>query len=459
MKKFIIIISAALALAACAKENPVEVVTGGETVLTVTGEASRTYLDNMSVMWKTGEAIVLFSRTGEEYSSHKFTCDSDSTKTAVFKGDGGIAIDANAYVLYPYSETAEVDCTAGVKIKTNLSTISQKVYPDTFVDGLNIAVGQCTKDRTVTMKNVGTLLKFTLTQEGVDTLRCIEIVSNGGEVIAIDGPATIDWNGGEPTVAPGIGASTSDVITLLPGNGTFEADSTYYVWVTPGTLASGITVNLYSHKLYKAPKAGTSALVAVRNQIVDLEQVKDLVYSKPVVETKTIEFDFTGTPQEGWPTKDKWVTVEVAPVPDSTCCYKKSETESYPFVIAACRAAKEARIAWATAEKGTGLTLYAAQRFLGLPAIEGYRLAEVHCVQGTLPRSSRKGAICDRITETTAEAYSTVDGSEPMGGTHQVWDVENLHYYLRTTEKGKVYYLTCTAGGIGSKKITLVYTK
>jgi len=166
-------------------------------------------------------------------------------------------------------------------------------------------------------------------------------------------------------------------------------------------------------------------------------------------ETKTLTFDFTGTVQTGWPTKDKWMIVETAPVPDSTVIYKLDEV-NYPFVICSCRDAKQARIAWTS----SGLTIYAAQRFLGLPALSGWKLIGVKCTQSTTPASSRKAGITDKVTATSSESYSYVTGGESV-----VWDVNTITYSLAGTQANTVYYLACTAGGVGYAKIELTYEK
>jgi len=449
MKKILFMTAVALVSAACNKDNTASVYEN-ETELAASAdcESTKTHLEGPKVLWDANDAITVFSvGAGGSIVSNKFGT-TESGATVVFKGDG-IALDENVHGYYPYTE--DIAFSDGVFGVPELNTVSQKVTPSTFAPGTNIAVGKYDKNgKILAFRNVGAYLKFTLTQEGADTIRKIEIRSNAGEPLAIKGGCSISYNEGNPVITPAEGAESSDVVKILPSEGAFATGATYYVWLRPGTFSSGITLTLYSRTLMVAQKKGASSLTVNRNDIIDLGSIGGLVYEAGARERKTLEFDFTGAAQEGWPTKDKWLNVETAPVPDSTVIYKMEGGAEYPFILSACRAATQARVAWA----GTGITIYAAQRFLGLPPVEGYRLFAVKCVQGTSPKSSRKGAITDRVTESTADPYSVVSGGESV-----VWDTENIEYYLDETDANTVYYLACTAGGIGSKTITLVYEK
>lgn len=436
MKKIYIIIAAALAMVACTKND----ISAPVASLTASTEAgTKTALDGMSVVWNAGDAINVFSKDGIK----KFAT-ADGGATAVFKGEG-VAIDETTLALYPYD--AEATAVGGI-ISTTFSSTEQKVVSGNFAQERNIAAAKCGADKKASFKNAGAYLKFTLTQEGADTIRRIEIKANGGEKIAVNGKVSIDLNG-EPVIAADASAETSDVITLTPEADAF-ANATYYVWVMPGTYADGITVTLVTPTQMTATKVGTSSLDAGRNKIVDLGEIGGLAYKAKEAEIKTLTFDFSGTAQEGWPTKDKWNKVETAPLEDTYCTYTMEDSSTYTFVLTQCLAAVDARIAWSA----TGLTLYASQRFVGLPALEGYKLIGVKCIQGTAPKTTRKGAITSKITESTEDPYCFVSGGES-----QVWNVEEISYYLEGTEVNTVYYLACTAGGIGSKSIELKYEK
>jgi len=445
MKKILVITVAALTLAACNKDNTVPV-SDFSTELSASTDcgATKTHLEGTKVIWDANDAINVFSVGAQsEIVSSKFGT-TETGETVVFKGDG-IKLDENVHGFYPYIEG--MTFSEGVFSVPELNTVKQKVSNSTFLPEKNIAAGKY-EGNVLAFHNVGAYLKFTLTQEGADTVRKVEIRSNGGEAIAFNGACTVSYNGGNPVLSTV--ENSSDVIKIVPESGSFTTGETYYVWIMPGTYSSGISLTLYSKTLMVAEKKGVSSLNADRNEIVDLGSIGGLVFQAGTREKKTLEFDFTGAAQEGWPTADKWKTVETAPVPDSTVIYKMADETEYPFILGACRAATQARVAWT----GTGVTIYAAQRFLGLPPVAGYRLFAVKCVQGTTPKTSRKGAITDRITETTSEPYGVISGGESV-----VWDTETVEYYLDETEVNTVYYLACTAGGIGSKKITLVYEK
>jgi len=437
MKKIAIIFFAALAAVACNRNNTTPEVTGAE--LFATNDAAKTQLNGMNVLWEEGDAINVFAQ-GESY---KFAT-AQSGASVKFKG-GNVTIDNTTYALYPYVDTATF---ASDVFTTSVSTAEQKVKKGTFTSKMNLAVAQCDNAKKATFTSVGALLKFRLSQAGADTLKRIEIKANGGEAIAIEGKADITYNSGNPTIAAASGAKTSDVIVLTPESGSFVSNDTYYVWVVPGNYAGGITVKLVTKTLMEGEKTSATALNIARNSIVDLGDIENITYKKKG-ETKTLTFDFSGTAQEGWPTSDKWRT-DTAPLSDSLCTYVMADQSKYNFLLCECRAATQSRIAWTA----TGITLYAAQRFLGLPALKEYKLVQVKCVQGTTPKNTRKGAITDKVTETSSETYSCVTGGESV-----FWDVNEISYYLEDTKVNTVYYLTCTLGGIGASSIALTYEK
>lgn len=439
MKKIFVITLAAFAFAACSKN--IETPTVNTIIATTDCNIQKTQLDGAKVVWESGDAINVFCQG----TSYKFATE-DSGETAKFSGDG-IALSENVYSYFPYTDG--ISFSGGVFTGASMSTTVQTLKADNMGSKTNIAVGKY-NGTALKFLNAGAFLKFKLTQEGADTLRKIELKSNNGETIAFDGSFGVNYNSGAPVISIDGSAEKSATVKLKAEGGQFETGKTYYVWVVPGTFAAGVTITLYGPTLYEAKKVGSTSLSVSRNDIIDLGEIGGLTFSESATEKKTLVFDFTGTAQEGWPTKDHWGSVEEAPFPDSTVVYTMVDKTKYNFVLSCCQAATESRIAWT----GTGVTLYAAQRFLGLPVVKGYRLFAVKCVQGTTPRTSRKGAITDRVTQTTADPYHPTSGGESV-----VWDTANVSYYLDETKADTMYYLACTAGGIGTSVMTLIYEK
>ena len=445
MKKILTLAVAALSLAACIKTNPTV-----EQNMTLTASmesgVTKSHLsveDGIGkVLWDANDQICVFSQEAGEMKCSVFSTQ-EGGATALFKGPG-ITLDANVTALYPAFD--EVSFTEADGILFDADNSTQKVLDGTFDQKLNLAAGQWAGEKKLSFRNVGALLSFKLTQERADTIRRIELKSNDGSPLCFSGPAAVKWVDGAPVVTPGEG--TSDVVKILPAGETFQTGETYYVWLLPGQHPDGITLTMISPTQMTAVKAGTSALTLERNQLVDLGEIGGIEWKAKETEKKALHFDFSGTAQEGWPTKDKW---KEAPG-DSVCVYHLGD-EDYKFILTDCTDATLARVAWVS----PNLIWYAGARYLGLPALEGYRLIKVSAVLN-LASKSRKAAITTQIydSKATPDMMDIVPGGEELE-----WSTkgETYTYNLEGTEAGKVYYLVCTKTSIGTSVLDLVYEK
>lgn len=249
------------------------------------------------------------------------------------------------------------------------------------------------------------------------------------------------------------GTTKKNFVTIDPQNITFNTTG-FDVWFT--TLPFSMDKDEAFRLEVKTSADTYTASITLSRELsfkagVVSEFVYDYLKGQPQVETKKLNFDFSGSALAGWPTSDKWKTVTEAPLDDVYCTYQLDDTD-YQFVLTQCKAATDARIAWT----GTGLTMYAAQRFVGLPVLTGYKLVKVECTQGTGAKSSRMGGITSKVTDTTTEAYSYVAGGEQVA-----WNGDNANpvFILSNTVKDTMYYLTCTGGGIGVSRLVLTYEK
>ena len=171
----------------------------------------------------------------------------------------------------------------------------------------------------------------------------------------------------------------------------------------------------------------------------------------PGPETLNLHFDFTGEPLEGWPTSDNWKTTGPG---NLTCVYPLDGT-NYSFILTECGNASAARVAWVK-DKG-GLILYASWRYLGLPAIDGYKLVKVSGNLCLANNSKRKAGISKSVVENnTTGTNEFVTGGDPIGWTTQG---TTYAYNLSGTEANTVYYLTCTSTSIGTSVLDLTYEK
>lgn len=448
MKKIMTVMAAALTLAACEKSTPLAVPV---TELSATLEAgdTKSHIAENKVLWDANDEINVFSQAEGAYVNSKFAT-SDGGATAVFKGPG-IALDNNVYALYPYNANATCDASTG--IGTAAAFNEQKVVNGSFGKEVNLAVGKYAGEKSISFKNVGALLSFKLTQERADTIRRIEIKANDGTPLAFTGAASIQWNEGAPVLSTAPGAETSDVIKLTPSAETFATGDTYYVWVMPGEY-KGITITLVSPTQMTAVKTGENTLTIARNQVVSLGEIGGLEFKAKTVETKTLSFDFTGDPLEGWPTTDNWQDG-----PGEKACIYPLDGVNYEFFLTDVGNGTKARVAWVKS-KG-GLLWYAGWRYLGLPAIENFKLIKVSGVMCLATNAKRKAGIVTAVAPTNEEltveqAHTFVKGGESTGWTT---GGETYTFNLEETEANTRYYLMCTATSIGVSKLDLVYEK
>ncbi len=455
MKKIMTFITAALALAACEKNRPVSL-PGTELTATLETGVTKSHIDGNKVLWDANDEICVFSLTDGAYANDKFIT-ADGGASAVFKG-GGITLDENVYALFPYDASASFDLTTGIGFQADYT--EQKVVNGSFGPKINLAAGKYSGQKNIGFKNAGAFLSFKLTQERADTIRRIEIKSNDGTPLAFNGTAAIQWNEGAPVLTPAPGAEQSDVIKITPSAETFATGDTYYVWVLPGEY-NGITVTLISPTQMTAVKAGESTLAIARNQVVNLGEIGGLTFKAKEAEKKALHFDFSGEPQEGWPAADKWKTGSADnPVPgDTLVVYCHSDGNDYKFFLTDVGNAMQARVCWDKA-KG-GLVWYAGWRYVGLPALERFKLVRVSGVMCLGTNSKRKAGVVENVAPTNVDisiedAHVFVSGGESTGWTTKD---ETYTFNLEGTKANTRYYLLCTATSIGVSSLDLVYEK
>lgn len=448
MKKILTAAAALLVLAACNKSNPVAF-TG--TILTATLEAgvTKSHLSQNKVEWDANDVISVFSLESGSYTHSPFST-AEGGADAVFKGPG-ITVDENLYALYPYADENVFSAESGFIFTADYT--EQKVSDGSFQPLLNLAVGKCAGEKKVGFRNVGALLSFKLTQERADTIRRIELKSNGGAPLTFSGAASVQWNDGAPVITPLLGAETGDLVKILPAGETFHTGDTYYVWVLPGEY-QGLTLTLVSPTQMTAVKTGESTLTVARNQIVDLGEIGGLTFVEKESEKKALHFDFSGTPFEGWPTADKWKEA-----PGELACYYPLDDVNYEFFLTDVGNGTQARVCW-DPNKG-GLVWYAGWRYVGLPAIENFRLIKVSGVMCLGTNSKRKAAVVENVAETNVEitidaAHTFVQGGESTGWTNSG---ETYTFNLEGTQANTRYYLMCSATSIGVSSLDLVYEK
>ena len=117
------------------------------------GADTRTQLSGENkVTWQSGDAISIFDGT----ANRKFTT-TQSGESVVFTGEAKKA--DSYYALYPYQENAKLD---GNTIKYVTIPNVQEVSSGSFDASANISVAQATSDLQLAFKNVGSLVRFSV---------------------------------------------------------------------------------------------------------------------------------------------------------------------------------------------------------------------------------------------------------------------------------------------------------
>lgn len=268
MKKSLFFAAALLSLAACTRNQEIDI-PDADMVLTARTESSadtRTVVESgVHVFWEPGDEIAVFS--GER--SGKFTTDlTAASGTATFKGTLGEETwteGMDLWAVYPYSEEAVFD---GETITTVLPS-EQLAREGSFGKDVNLTVAH-SNSASLQFYNVGGGIRFSVTEEGIK-----KVIFEGlsGEIIS--GKVKIGFDGnGIPVVKEVSGGS--QFITLLPPTGkeTFEPGVWYYIVAIPGSLEGGYKLRFYKDSDY-ARKVSEKAVEIKRSIFGNIEKADD----------------------------------------------------------------------------------------------------------------------------------------------------------------------------------------
>ena len=452
---YYLIAAASLVLAACARENiPAVTSTVKFTAFAEGAPASKAVLglnesSKPQTFWEDGDEIGVFtSADGASQSgkiAYKFTTALSANATsAEFTCSGDDFNTGDEYMaLYPYTSNKRgVNFTTHRVAGTSLPA-SQTLVAGSFDRKAAIAFAHSTGGSTaLEFKNVTALLKFRVSDTDITSGR-IEV--NAADALSGTFRATLDADTGEPVLEPytASGVSQSNYVDFtIDGTTALSTDTDYYVAVCPLTLTSSLKVILNGTLVKTIPAESLPSLS--RNTIYNLGTL-----AIPPKETKTLNFDFTGDPLQGWPTADKWKDS----AGELTCTYPLDGV-NYNFILTDCGNAKNARVAWV--KSSGGLIWYAAARYVGLPALEGYRLIQVTGSLCLTSKDRRAGITKSVMADNTTDTDDFVTGGEPIK-----WGTKGsvYSYNLEGTEANTVYYLACTLTSLGTSYLKLVYEK
>ena len=399
--------------------------------------------------WENGDAINVFSSAvAGSTAGFQFTTSLPANSTSAeftYSGDD-FPLGEQYFATYPYrSNTRGVNYTdlrlAGLQIPS-----SQIIVPGSFDKDAALSVAYVDGgSNTLFFQNGTALLKFRVSESNIVDGR-IEV--DNADAISGTFRAVIDASTKELTVEKytASGVSQKNYVNFSMGGSTALSTGTdYYVAVAPVTLTSDLKVYLNGNLVKVINSSNLAALQ--RNKIYNLGTLT--TPSTPA--EKVLRFDFSGDALPGWPTEDKWKSGPG----DLDCTYPLYGTD-YHFFLTDCGNGSQARVAWVKASGG--LILFATWRYVGLPAIAGYRLMKV---SGTMCLSSktRKAAIVKNVVADNTQGTITALHEFVEGGESTDWSTKGTTYTfnLSGTKANTMYYFLCTNTSVGVSDLTLTY--
>ena len=399
--------------------------------------------------WENGDAINVFSSAvSGSTAGFKFTTSLSANSTsAEFTYSGNdFPLGEQYFATYPYrSNTRGVNYTdlrlAGLQIPSSQTLVAGSFDKDAalsvaYVDGGN---------NTLFFQNGTALLKFRVSESNIVDGR-IEV--DKADAISGTFRAVIDASTKELTVEKytASGVTQNNYVNFSMGGTALSTGTDYYVAVAPVELTSDLKIYLNGN-LVKA--INSSSLAALqRNKIYNLGTLT----TPATPAEKVLRFDFSGDALPGWPTSDNWQDG-----PGNLNCTYPLYGTNYNFFLTDCGNGSKARVAWVK-DKG-GLLLYATWRYVGLPAIAGYKLVKVSGTMCLATNAKRKAAIVKNVVADNTQGTITELHEFVAGGESTDWSTKGTTYTfnLSGTEANTMYYFLCTNTSVGVSDLTLTY--
>ncbi len=451
--------AAALLFTACTAEPLIDnTITGfipGPTSFTAVMEGDGTKAaiglngsDKPQTFWENGDAINVFSSAvSGSTAGFQFTTSLPANSTsAEFTYSGDVfPLGDQYFATYPYrSNTRGVNYTdlrlAGLQIPSSQTLVAGSFDKNAalsvaYVDGGN---------NTLFFQNGTALLKFRVSENNIVDGR-IEV--DKADAISGTFRAVINASTKELTVEKytASGVSQDNYVNFSMGGTALSTGTDYYVAIAPVELTSDLNIYLNGNLVKVINKSSVAALQ--RNKIYNLGTLT----TPATPAEKVLRFDFSGDALPGWPTSDNWQNG-----PGNLNCTYPLYGTNYNFFLTDCGNGSKARVAWV--KSAGGLILYATWRYVGLPAIEGFKLVKV---SGTMCLSSKtrkaaivKNVVADNTQGTIAELHEFV-----TGGESSAWSTKGTTYTfnLSGTEGNTMYYFLCTNTSVGVSDLTLTY--
>ncbi len=303
-----------------------------------------------------------------------------------------------------------------------------------------------------------TITNFPALAQG-ETVTKITITAPAGKYLS--GRYYEDIQTGERT--PYNANNIKNYVTINPQNITFNTTG-FDVWFTCHTVDLAKD-DILSVKVETSVKTYEGNLKISKALSFKAGVVSSFTYnwtkSQPQAETKTLTFDFSSCP-EGWPYGQTAYKETITGGVEEEREYKLDDV-TYKFSTALCSGTTSTRsICWGyngakiDDEINVAYFLIQAQRFLGLPAIEGWKLTTVKYTQ-LLGSATRRMYLTSAITAQSQQGTACVN----EGGTYVNVNGQNQEMTIRAvnTQANTRYYMAPSSGGSAFTSLTLVYEK
>lgn len=268
MKKTFMMLLALVGLAACSNDKD-EIQPSGKLApmsfgVSFENNETRSVLNSdKTVSFQAGDEIKIFyegAKGADTYSNHgkKFTTTAGGA-TATFTGEAE-AGKPKYWALYPYQADA-YKTEYGFDIIELETKKNQTATAGSFDPTANVCIAESTDGKTFEMKNVCSLVKFSV--PAGKTYKKARIISKGSDIYV---KGTYKTSNCELNYADTHG--TNVYLT-----GTIEGGNDYYIAVAPGTAASGLEFYLYNNESDTTPavqKTTSNSVTFNRSKILNL---------------------------------------------------------------------------------------------------------------------------------------------------------------------------------------------
>lgn len=248
MRKFSFAIGAVMLLAGACAKQPSEEPFQPLVLSAVQEGVTKTSLSGISVHWSAGDKVAAFVDGIAHNSTSTEILSATSARFTFSDLEAGAIVQ---YAVYPAS--AVVGPYAGGATVTVPS--EQTAKADSFDEGAAVAIAGGAASPMV-FRNICGFLAFTFKDSDAASVASIRIIANE----PMTGQASVDWNEGNPTVAP----STTKSLNGVKLSGTFQSGKTYYVAVFPRTSYTGLTIKITRNDGYVSTYSNPNALALAR---------------------------------------------------------------------------------------------------------------------------------------------------------------------------------------------------